>query len=54
MDAFYKAEECQPAHEVKEEDKISYTIYKDDNYFDKVALSQLITGQNSGNYTTLE
>ncbi|XP_060806861.1 dynein axonemal assembly factor 1 homolog [Amyelois transitella] len=43
MDAFYKAQECVPAHEVTE--KVSYTTYKNDNAFDRIALSQLTGGE---------
>ncbi|KAJ0170673.1 hypothetical protein K1T71_013445 [Dendrolimus kikuchii] len=43
MDAFYKAEEQTPAHEVKE--KTFHTTYKHDNAFDRIALSQLTAGE---------
>ncbi|XP_031764194.2 dynein axonemal assembly factor 1 homolog [Galleria mellonella] len=43
MDAFYKAEERRPAHEVKE--KTAYTTYNHDNGFDRIALSQLTGGE---------
>ncbi|KAM3957260.1 LOW QUALITY PROTEIN: defective transmitter release [Aphomia sociella] len=42
MDAFNKAEEQLPAHEVK--DKTHYTTYNHDNAFDRIALSQLTGG----------
>nr|XP_053619413.1 repetitive organellar protein isoform X2 [Plodia interpunctella] len=42
MDAFYKAQECVPAHEVKE--KATFTTYRNDNAFDRIALSQLTGG----------
>ncbi|CAG4973298.1 unnamed protein product [Colias eurytheme] len=42
MDAYYKAEEKQPAHEVV--DKNYVTTYKTDNAFDRIALSQLTMG----------
>lgn len=46
MDAFYKAEEQVPAHQVKE--KIMYTTYSRDNAFDRTALSQLTAGEKPG------
>ncbi|XP_026316619.1 reticulocyte-binding protein 2 homolog a [Hyposmocoma kahamanoa] len=42
MDEFYKQEERVPAHEIKE--KTTYTTYRLDNAFDRVALSQLTEG----------
>ncbi|XP_038219720.1 uncharacterized protein LOC119837980 [Zerene cesonia] len=42
MDAFYKAEERKPAHELV--DKNYVTTYKTDNAFDRIALSQLTKG----------
>lgn len=46
MDEFYKQEELVPAHEIKE--KITYTTYRHDNAFDRVALSQLTAGDRPG------
>lgn len=46
MDEFYKKEERVPAHEIKE--KTTYTTYRHDNAFDRVALSQLTTGERPG------
>lgn len=46
MDEFYKQEERVPAHEIKE--KTTYTTYRLDNAFDRVALSQLTEGDRPG------
>ncbi|XP_049705224.2 dynein axonemal assembly factor 1 homolog [Helicoverpa armigera] len=43
MDAYYKENESLPAHLVKE--KTMYTTYRNDNAFDRVALSQLTAGE---------
>lgn len=46
MDEFHKQEERVPAHEIKE--KTTYTTYRHDNAFDRVALSQLTAGDRPG------
>lgn len=46
MDEFYEAQECIPAHQVKE--KTEFTTYKTDNAFDRIALSQLTGGDKPG------
>uniref|UniRef100_A0A2A4J8G6 Dynein axonemal assembly factor 1 homolog n=1 Tax=Heliothis virescens TaxID=7102 RepID=A0A2A4J8G6_HELVI len=43
MDAYYKEKESLPAHLVKE--KTMFTTYRNDNAFDRVALSQLTAGE---------
>ncbi|KAI5641079.1 leucine-rich repeat domain-containing protein [Phthorimaea operculella] len=42
MDEFYRQEESTPAHMMK--DKCQFTTYKHDNAFDRIALSQLTSG----------
>ncbi|XP_075986845.1 defective transmitter release isoform X2 [Anticarsia gemmatalis] len=44
MEAYHREQECTPAHLVKDKDKTSYTTYKLDNAFDRIALSQLTAG----------
>lgn len=48
MNEFYKAQECVPAHDIKTEDKVHYTTYRRDNAFDRIALSQLTSGDRPG------
>lgn len=48
MDEFYKAEDRVPAHAVNEIERTYYTTYKNDNAFDRIALSQLTAGDKPG------
>ncbi|KAJ2941639.1 hypothetical protein O0L34_g14695 [Tuta absoluta] len=43
MEEFYRQEEATPAHKMKE--KCQFTTYKHDNAFDRIALSQLTSGE---------
>ncbi|CAG5020843.1 unnamed protein product [Parnassius apollo] len=44
MEAYHKAQECTPAHELLQQNKSKVTTYKLDNAFDRIALSQLTAG----------
>ncbi|CAK1594772.1 unnamed protein product [Parnassius mnemosyne] len=44
MEAYHKAQECTPAHELPQPNKSNVTTYKHDNAFDRIALSQLTAG----------
>lgn len=51
MEAYYKEMETTPAHLIKE--KTMYTTYRNDNAFDRVALSQLTGGDKPGELSKL-
>lgn len=49
MDEFYKAEENRmPDHEVDKSKRTYFTTYKNDNAYDRIALSQLTGGDKPG------